>query len=246
MQLWTRQSIFEIDANAAARKSGSFGINYESNLHRFPALSAKRPLASAPIRRKDGRGRPSTPFLRERILESAAKLFAEKEFDLVLIDEVAALAGVGKGSVYRQFKSKEELYAAAVIDGFVELQREIRSALAGSTAMRAQIETIVRHALRFFWSRQQFFALLRDPKLLPRSRERQYRAQRDNLSQLISGVLGDGVKRGAIRSDIDTRIAAEALLGMMRGINRYSREHTTPDRAVDIVTSLFLSGCAAR
>jgi hypothetical protein len=32
----------------------------------------------------------------------------------------------------------------------------------------------------------------------------------------------------------------------MRGINRYSREYTTPDRAVDIVTSIFLSGTAAR
>jgi AcrR family transcriptional regulator len=245
LQLWTRQSIFERGPDTAALNSGSLGINYESNFRRFPALSAKRQTASA-TRRKDGRGRPSTPFLRERILESAAKLFAENEFDVVLIDDVAAHAGVGKGSVYRQFKSKEELYAAAVIDGFVKLQREIRTALAGSSAIRAQIEIIVRLALRFFWGRQQFFSLLRDPKALPRSQERQYRAQRDDLSRLISRVLDDGVKRGAIRPDIDTQLAAESLLGMMRGITRYSREHTTPDRAVDILASLFLGGCAAR
>src|ERR1039458_1791596 len=122
---------------------------------RFPIVSAKRQPVSPPIRRKEGRGRPSTPFIRERILLSAAELFAEREFELVLIDEVAAHAGVGKGSVYRQFKSKEELYAAAVIDGFTELQREIRSALAGCTSMREQIATIVRHSLRFFWSRRR-------------------------------------------------------------------------------------------
>jgi AcrR family transcriptional regulator len=205
----------------------------------------KSPVSSR-IRRKDGRGRPTTPFLRERILRSAVELFAENEFDLVLIDEIAAHAGVGKGSVYRQFKSKEELYAAAVIDGFVELQREIRSALAGCVTMREQIATIVRHSLKFFWSRRQFFALLRDPKALPRLQERQYRAQRNDLSRLISEVLDDGVKRGAMRPGIDTRIAAESLLGMMRGINRYSREYTTPERAVDIVTSIFLDGCIAR
>jgi AcrR family transcriptional regulator len=209
-------------------------------------LSVKRLPVSPLIRRKEGRGRPSTPFLRERILQSAAELFADREFDLVLIDEVAAHAGVGKGSVYRQFKSKEELYAAAVIDGFAELQREIRAALAGCTSTRDQIATIVRHTVRFFWTRRQFFALLRDPKALPRSQERQYRAQRNDLSSLISGVLDAGVKDGAIRPDIDTRIAAESLLGMMRGINRYSREHTTPDRAADILTSLFLGGCAPR
>jgi AcrR family transcriptional regulator len=209
-------------------------------------VTVKRQSVSPPIRRKDGRGRPSTPFLRERILQSAAELFAEREFDLVLIDEVAAHAGVGKGSVYRQFRSKEELYAAAVINGFAELQREIRTALAGCTSMREQIATIVRHALKFFWTRRQFFALLRDPKALPPAQERQYQAQRNDLSRLISGVLDDGVKRGAIRSGLDTRIAAESLLGMMRGINRYSREYTTPDRAVDFVTSIFLAGCAPR
>ena len=209
-------------------------------------MSVKRLPVSPLIRRKDGRGRPSTPFLRERILQSAAELFADQEFDLVLIDEVAAHAGVGKGSVYRQFKSKEELYAAAVIDGFAELQREIRAALAGCTSTRDQIATIVRHTVRFFWTRRQFFALLRDPKALPPSQERQYRAQRNDLSRLISGVLDEGVRRGTMRPGFDTRVAAEALLGMVRGINRYGREYTTPDRAVDIVTSIFLDGYAAR
>ena len=112
--------------------------------------------------------------------------------------------------------------------------------------MREQIATIVRHALKFFWSRRQFFALLRDPKALPPSQERQYRAERNELSRLISGVLDDGLRRGAMRPGIDTRIAAEALLGMIRGINRYGREYATPDRAVDTVTSIFLDGCAAR
>ncbi len=209
-------------------------------------MSVKRLPVSPLIRRKDGRGRPSTPFLRERILQSAAELFADREFDLVLIDEVAAHAGVGKGSVYRQFKSKEELYAAAVIDGFAELQREIRAALAGCTSTRDQIVTVVRHTVRFFWTRRQFFALLRDPKALPPSQERQFRAQRNDLSRLISGVLDEGARRGTMRPGFDTRVAAEALLGMVRGINRYGREYTTPDRAVDIVTSIFLDGYAAR
>jgi len=209
-------------------------------------MSVKRQPVSPLVRRKGGRGRPSTPFLRERILQSAAELFADREFDLVLIDEVAAHAGVGKGSVYRQFKSKEELYAAVVIDGFTELQREIRAALAGCTSIREQTVTIVRHTVKFFWARRQFFALLRDPKALPPSQERQYRAQRNELSRLVTGVFDDGVTRGAIRPSFDTRIAAETLLGMIRGINRYGREYTTPDRAVEIVTSIFLDGYAAR
>ncbi|HEY6420596.1 MAG TPA: TetR/AcrR family transcriptional regulator [Candidatus Binataceae bacterium] len=195
--------------------------------------------------RKEKRGRPTTPFLRERILHSASELFGERDFDLVVIDEVAARAKVGKGSVYRQFGSKEELYAAVVISGFMQLQAEIREALAGNTSMRDQIATIVRHTLAYFWDRQQFFVLLRDPKALPRRLEQEYRTQRAELARLASGVLAEGIASGAIRSGLDTRVAAESLLGMLRGINRYCREYSNPDGAAQTVVSIFLNGCIA-
>jgi len=81
---------------------------------------------------------------------------------------------------------------------------------------------------------------------LPPSQERQYRAERNDLSRLISQVLDDGVRRGAMRAGIDTRIAAESLLGMIRGFNRYGREYTSPDHAAEIITSIFLDGCTTR
>jgi AcrR family transcriptional regulator len=205
-----------------------------------------RPVAVSSDRlRKDNRGRPSTPFLRERILHAAAMLFAQKQFDRVLIDEIAARAGVGKGSVYRQFRSKEELYAAVVLDGFATLQEEIRAALENADSVHDQVATIVRHTLAYFWSRRQFFALLHDPRALPRRHERLYDAQRQKLTALISDVLRRGISNGSLRPDLDTRIGAEVLLGIIRGINRYCREYTTPEAAVPIVTGIFIGGCAA-
>jgi AcrR family transcriptional regulator len=195
--------------------------------------------------RKDNRGRPSTPFLRERILHSAALLFAQKEFERVLIDEIAARAGVGKGSVYRQFRSKEELYAAVVIEGFGRLQKAIGAALETTTSVHDQVATIVRHTLAYFWTRRQFFALLHDPRALPRRHERLYHAERQRFTALISGVLAGGIANGSLRADLDTRIGAEALLGMLRGINRYCRDYTNPEAAVPIVTGIFIGGCAA-
>ena len=207
-------------------------------------MNVRTDLAPSEGLRKDHRGRPCTPFLRERVLRSAAVLFAQKEFDRVLIDEIAARAGVGKGSVYRQFGSKEELYAAVVIEGFAQLQGEIRTALAGASTVRDQVATIVRHSLAYFWSRRQFFALLHDPKALPRRQERLYHAQRHEFTELIGSVLRDGVERGLLRSGLDTRVAAEALLGMMRGINRYCRDYITPEAAVPILVDIFIGGCA--
>jgi AcrR family transcriptional regulator len=195
---------------------------------------------------KRNRGRPSIPFLRETILRHASDLFAKNDFARVSVDEVAARSGVGKGSVYRQFGSKEALYATVVIDGFKHLQSEIRAALSGSASTRGQIETLVRHTAMYFWTRRHFFSLLRDPTALPASLERSYLKQRQELSKMISAILVEGMKTGALREGLDTRIVAESLLGMLRGINRYCREYATPETAADAVLSLFLDGCAAK
>jgi AcrR family transcriptional regulator len=196
--------------------------------------------------RKKTRGRPSIPFLHETILRHAGDLFAKNDFARVSVDEIAARSGVGKGSVYRQFGSKEALYATVVIEGFRHLQKEIRSALSASASTRDQIATVVRHTLRYFWARRQFFALLRDPTAIPATLERSYLKQRQELSKMISAILIAGMEGGSLRVGLDTRIAAESLLGMLRGINRYCREYATPETAADAVLSIFLDGCAAK
>ena len=195
---------------------------------------------------KKTRGRPSIPFLHETILRHAGDLFARNDFSRVSIDEVAARSGVGKGSVYRQFGSKEELYANVVIEGFKHLQKEIRSALSRSVSTRDQIEAVVRHTLTYFWTRRQFFALLHDPSALPTALARSYLKQRLELSKMISAILLEGIEGGSLRPGLDTRIVAESLLGMLRGINRYCREYTTPENATEAVVSIFLHGCASR
>ncbi len=57
-------------------------------------------------------------FLRARqdaIVSSVNKLLAEKGFDLMTVDEVAADVGIAKASLYKHFSSKEALAAAAMI-----------------------------------------------------------------------------------------------------------------------------------
>ena len=138
------------------------------------------------------------------------------------------------------------MYATVVIEGFKHLQKEIRSALSRSVSTRDQIEAVVRHTLMYFWTRRQFFALLHDPAALPAALARSYLKQRLELSKMISAILVEGIEGGALRAGLDTRIVAESLLGMLRGINRYCREYTTPEAATDAVVAIFLDGCAAR
>ena len=48
----------------------------------------------------------------QEILEAASRVFAARDFHDVLTEEIAALAGIGKGTIYRYFETKDELYLA--------------------------------------------------------------------------------------------------------------------------------------
>ena len=192
---------------------------------------------------KRKRGRRPIPMLRQRIIRSATELFGAKGFEQVLTDEVALHAGVGKGSVYRQFGSKEQLYAATVIEGFKHLCNQIEAALGDAQSDRERLSTIVRHAMTYFWDRRQFFVLLRDPTKLPRAEETRYRTERGHLARLVSDLLRQAGREGRIRADLEYGLLAECLLGMMRGVQRYQRETVRLEDAIDAIVSLFLDGC---
>ena len=194
---------------------------------------------------KPRRGRPPNRDLPQRILSAAAELFAEKEFHRVNTEEVAERAGTGKGTVYRHFPSKEVLYVAATIYGLARLREDLDMALSTAPLASARIEVIVRWLLTYFWDRRDFFFLLRNFAGLPRGHVRRYEAERQRLSLLIREVLAAGVVEGLLRPDLEVAVAAEALLGMVRAVNRARSESVTLEEASNAAVVLFLNGCTA-
>ncbi|WP_304640173.1 TetR/AcrR family transcriptional regulator [Pseudomonas sp.] len=68
---------------------------------------------------------------REDILCAAVKVFAEQGFRCADVQQIADLAGIGKGTVYRFFATKEELFKAAVDDAMRSLTSQVDGAAEG-------------------------------------------------------------------------------------------------------------------
>ena len=66
------------------------------------------------------------------IVEAAVRLFSERPFEQVRLEEVAAAACVGKGTLYIYFKSKDELYYSLIYDGFADLVKRLEEQLRAS------------------------------------------------------------------------------------------------------------------
>ena len=177
----------------------------------------------------------------ETILDAAARVFAAREFHEVLIDDVASAAGVGKGTIYRYFETKDELFFATVLYGFDQLAGALSVSLRDEASPERRLEKIAREVLRFFWNRSYLFTILQgeDRRFPPRELELQKR--RETLSRLIQETILDGIRSGRFRG-VDARIGAELFRGMIRAANRFRRKEDTLDGLVSEIVEVFTRG----
>src|SRR5947209_17900769 len=78
-----------------------------------------------PVIASDSGVRADASRNRERILETAARLFAERGPECVSMDLIADAAGVGKGTVFRRFGSRAELAQAVLSESESDFQEGI-------------------------------------------------------------------------------------------------------------------------
>lgn len=189
------------------------------------------------------RGRPPTPGLREAILAAGERVFGRRDYSQVQMDDVAAACGVGKGTLYRYFPSKQALYLAVTFDGIEKLRDELAAVVAGADSAARALEQIVRRTLAFFWDRRGFFALIHRQELEPDADVREWFAQRAELTRIVEDTVRRAIAAGDLRP-IDPRLATEMLFGMLRAANRYRARTDAFETLVDTVVETFLRGVA--
>ena len=80
----------------------------------------------------------------DAIVQAVNRLLAEKGFDAMTVDEVAAKVGIAKASLYKHFSSKEDLAAAAM----VRVMRQAQEFFGALSAENSPLENL-RHAVRW-------------------------------------------------------------------------------------------------
>lgn len=101
-----------------------------------------------------GPGRPRDAELTERrqreILDVATRLFASCGYAATDVQVVADELKVGKGTVYRYFPTKEQLFLAAVDQGMQKLMQAVDTAVEKAQAPIERVELAIRTYLKFF------------------------------------------------------------------------------------------------
>jgi AcrR family transcriptional regulator len=157
-------------------------------------------------------GRPREERADRAILAAALELIAEQGFRDLRMDDVADRARVGKATIYRRYRSKDELVTAAA----GALVSEIAIPDSGST--RADLLALMHSAVEVYSGSVEagvmpslVEAMNRDPGLARSVREGFLAARRAALR----AVLERGVERGDLRPDLDLELALDVLGGAL-------------------------------
>jgi AcrR family transcriptional regulator len=145
---------------------------------------------------------------RDRVLEAARAAFAAEGSDASL-DEIARLAGVGAGTVYRHFATKEALFEAVVFDRIGELIEEARTLSDDpdpGPAFSSFVELLAREGAR---KRDLVETLSSDGIHLQLGGAPIVRA----LIEVLAELLGRAQHAGAVRSDIGVDDVMALLTG---------------------------------
>jgi AcrR family transcriptional regulator len=186
--------------------------------------------------------RTKSPLQAEKILAVAGRLFATHRFHEVRMEDIAAAAEVGKGTLYRYFKDKEELYEALLDRAAVQLAQRVRDGTAQGSP-RQKLEAVVAAIVAYFDENPHLFDLIHHAEVRRRpDREFLWQHTRDEITRLVHRTLDEGQAGGAFTVR-DRDLATLLLLGGLRSVIRFDRTPRGPDLPARII-DLFLDGAA--
>ncbi len=188
---------------------------------------------------------------RQKILDSAARLYTRDSIAATSMRQIAKAAGIQAGSVYNYFASKDQITAEIFDLGIVRVHDAVKAALEqgeGSADFPELLRAAILAHLRACFEYGNYTAtLIRNFKQAPaRIRARTIRS-RDEYEKLWSRLLKKGVSQGFLAADIDLRLARLLLLGEMNwtlewfsASGKYSLEELCR-----VIERMFIDGCGA-
>jgi AcrR family transcriptional regulator len=178
----------------------------------------------------------------EKILTAAARLFAAHHFHEARMEDIAELAEVGKGTLYRYFKDKEELYMALLARAACQMTERLRT-VDEAPDPRAKLEAVVAAILDYFEEHPHLLDLIQHAEVMqgPNADLPWQRMRHENIS-LVEGIFEEAQRKGAFHVK-NPQLSAQLLLFSLRPVIRWGEKPRPGDLAQRIVEQ-FLYGAA--
>jgi AcrR family transcriptional regulator len=178
---------------------------------------------------------------RRRLIEAATEMFCERGLEIG-VGEIARQAGVGRGTLFRNFPTKDHLIAAVVTDRMAESVARAREALEARNPGDALFDLIDSSIGRVASDRALFDAIgdtwLNNPEI---------RAGHHQMMDVLDQIVRRAQAAGAVRDDIGAVDVLMLIKGICEAMQAFSQlDQVIVERQLDLLWSAIATDEAQR
>lgn len=165
---------------------------------------------------------------RLQLLSAAERLFAERGFLAVRLEDIGAAAGVSGPAIYRHFPNKESLLVELLVGISTRLLAGARRVQADNSDAAAALDGLIDFHLDFVFDEPDLIRIQdRDLAHLPEAAEKQVRKSQRQYVEVWVGVLRE---LNPELAEADARLAAHAVFGLLNS-TPHSMKSADPSRS---------------
>jgi AcrR family transcriptional regulator len=158
---------------------------------------------------------------RDSILRAARCVFARQGFADTVVDDIADQAGIGKGTLYLYFRSKEDIYMAALLEDARRLNTATRERMQQVGSWQEQLRAYVTVRMEHLETNQDFLRIyLAEFRGMMMRNARihceLYQVMRESEG-LLAQAFAAAIARGEVR-EVDPELAAMTVVDLTRGL----------------------------
>jgi len=186
---------------------------------------------------------------RQEIMKAAERLFAKGRVHEVTLDDVARAAQVGKGTIYRYFRDKDDLFFQTATSGFDDLCDLLRE-VPDEPDFQRRLLAACRQIVAFFDRRRHLIRMMQAEEghalRAPGQARERWMQRRRGLVSAVADILAQGEASAEIRGDIPSEVLATYLLGLLRARSNDLPDTPVEQRSLEQALDLFWSGARRR
>lgn len=151
---------------------------------------------------------------RQKVLDAARQLFAERGYEPATIRDIAKGAGMSTGAVFANFQDKAELFEAVLTGDLVKLAETMKAAAAAEGSVRTRLLSAL--GAGYHGSLEQLplvQAVIARSWFQPVAAEMRTRDAIKPILSIVTDTVQAGVREGELRQDADVRLLGEMIYG---------------------------------
>ncbi|WP_082394185.1 TetR/AcrR family transcriptional regulator [Bacillus sp. JCM 19034] len=180
----------------------------------------------------------------KKILKAAFHVFLRDGYERATMQEIANSAGVGKGTTYEYFESKQSLLFEVVQEAFRFFLKKLVQETEKPGTVREKVERLYECNLFFFQQEVQFRDfMLSDFGKMPEELHDWLREQQGMFIDKLAMVIEEGKEAGELGDHVHPKVAASTLIHSMKVIYFYpATEKETHQEVVKTQVDLLFQG----